>query len=195
MQVCTTSASTTSRLSRAAECTSVAQRRAAVACAVAATGSVSASRIAATSSVNTACTGCGSQLHPAIAGAVISSLASMLNSAATIFTMDVYRRHLRPQASDRRIVAIGRAMTVLFVVIGCLLAPVLADPRFNGVFNFIQEFQGYISPGILAAFLLEPASEDGYCAWNFFDPNVKTHAAHPVRRVMAAPSVARTPVR
>lgn len=93
-------------------------------------------------------------MFAAIAGAVISSLASMLNSAATIFTMDVYRRHLRPDASDRRIVAIGRAMTVLFVVIGCLLAPVLADPRFNGVFNFIQEFQGYISPGILAAFLV-----------------------------------------
>jgi SSS family solute:Na+ symporter len=45
-------------------------------------------------------------------------------------------------------------MTLLFVVIGCLLAPHLGHPRFKGVFNFIQEFQGYISPGIVAAFLV-----------------------------------------
>jgi SSS family solute:Na+ symporter len=45
-------------------------------------------------------------------------------------------------------------MTVLFVVIGCVLAPFLSDPRFKGVFNYIQEFQGYISPGIVAAFLI-----------------------------------------
>jgi SSS family solute:Na+ symporter len=43
---------------------------------------------------------------------------------------------------------------VLFVVIGCLLAPALGHPQFKGVFNFIQEFQGYISPGIVAAFVI-----------------------------------------
>ncbi len=93
-------------------------------------------------------------MFAAIAGAVISSLASMLNSAATIFTMDLYRRYLRPGASQRSLVTLGRAATLLFVVIGCLLAPALANPHFKGVFNFIQEFQGFVSPGIVAAFLV-----------------------------------------
>jgi len=93
-------------------------------------------------------------MFAAIAGAVISSLASMLNSASTIFTMDLYRRHLRPDATQRRLVTLGRITTLLFVIIGCLLAPALGHPRFKGVFNFIQEFQGYISPGIVAAFLV-----------------------------------------
>jgi SSS family solute:Na+ symporter len=92
-------------------------------------------------------------IFAAIAGAVISSLASMLNSASTIFTMDLYKRHLKKDASQRSLVFIGRAATLLFVVIGCMVAPQLADPRFGGVFTFIQQFQGYISPGILAAFL------------------------------------------
>jgi SSS family solute:Na+ symporter len=93
-------------------------------------------------------------MFAAIAGAVISSLASMLNSASTIFTMDLYDEHLVSEASDSHLVVVGRIMTVVFVIIGSILAPYLADPRFKGVFNFIQEFQGYISPGILAAFLI-----------------------------------------
>jgi solute:Na+ symporter, SSS family len=47
----------------------------------------------------------------------------------------------------------GRLTTVIFVVIGCLIAPQLADPRFGGVFKYIQDFQGFISPGILTAFV------------------------------------------
>jgi SSS family solute:Na+ symporter len=93
-------------------------------------------------------------MFAAIAGAVISSLASMLNSASTIFTMDLFKRHLRPGASQPTLVTIGRAMTLAFVCVGCFLAPALAHPRFKGVFNFIQEFQGYISPGIVAAFVV-----------------------------------------
>jgi SSS family solute:Na+ symporter len=92
-------------------------------------------------------------MFAAIAGAVMSSLASMLNSASTIFTMDLYKRLAHPDASHRLLVGIGRAMTVVFVVVGCLIAPYLGDPRFKGVFHYIQEFQGYISPGILAAFV------------------------------------------
>ena len=93
-------------------------------------------------------------MFAAIAGAVISSLASMLNSASTIFTMDLYKRLVAANAPQRRLIVIGRLMTLLFVVVGCLLAPALGHPRFKGVFNFIQEFQGYISPGIVAAFLV-----------------------------------------
>ncbi len=91
-------------------------------------------------------------IFAAISGAVISTLASMLNSVSAILTMDLYKRHLRPDASPRAIVRIGRGATMVFVVIVCLIAPYLGNPRFHGIFNYIQEFQGYISPGILAAF-------------------------------------------
>ncbi|MFH1070399.1 MAG: sodium/solute symporter, partial [Candidatus Glassbacteria bacterium] len=92
-------------------------------------------------------------MFASICGAVMSSLASMLNSASTIFTMDLYRRYWRKDAAQKALLVTGRLTTLLFVVIGCLIAPRLADPRFKGVFNYIQEFQGYISPGILAAFV------------------------------------------
>jgi SSS family solute:Na+ symporter len=48
---------------------------------------------------------------------------------------------------------LGRVMTIVFVLTGCIIAPQLNDPRFGGVFKYIQEFQGYISPGILAVFV------------------------------------------
>ena len=89
----------------------------------------------------------------AIAGAVISSLASMLNSASTIFTLDLYKVYIKKDASQHNLVFTGRLMTLLFVLLGCLIAPYLGDPRFLGIFTYIQEFQGYISPGILAAFV------------------------------------------
>ena len=89
----------------------------------------------------------------AIAGAVISSLASMLNSASTIFTMYLYTRYMKKDATPQRVVLVGRVMTVVFVLLGCFIAPQLGDPRFQGIFTYIQEFQGYISPGILAAFV------------------------------------------
>jgi SSS family solute:Na+ symporter len=90
-------------------------------------------------------------IFAAIAGAIISSLASMLNSASTIFTMDIFKRHLKPDANQKTIVAMGRAMTILFTIVGCLIAPNLG--RFQGIFNFMQDLQGYVSPGILAVFI------------------------------------------
>jgi SSS family solute:Na+ symporter len=86
----------------------------------------------------------------ALAGAVISTLASVLNSAATIFTMDVYARFVRRNAPQSELVRVGRAVTVVALT----LAAVLATSPFlqGGVFTFIQEFQGYVSPGIVAAF-------------------------------------------
>jgi len=92
-------------------------------------------------------------LFAALAGAVISSLASMLNSASTIFTMDLVKRHWKKEASQKFLLTTGRSATLTFVLAGCLLAPQLNDPKFGGVFTYIQEFQGYISPGILAAFV------------------------------------------
>ena len=89
----------------------------------------------------------------AIAGAVISTLSSLLNSVATILTMDIYKRHFKKDASGESLVKIGRWATLLFVLVVCLIAPQLGNPKFKGIFNYIQEFQGFISPGILAAFI------------------------------------------
>jgi len=93
-------------------------------------------------------------LYAAIAGAVTSTLASLLNSASTVFTMDVYRRMFSQNASQAHLVWLGRGLTVGFVVAGCWIAPMLANPEFGGVFQYIQQFQGYIWPGVVAAFLL-----------------------------------------
>jgi SSS family solute:Na+ symporter len=92
-------------------------------------------------------------MFAAIFGAVMSSLDSMLNSASTIFTMDLYKRHFNKDASSKSLISIGRIMTVVFVLVGCFVAPQLGDPKFKGIFHYIQDFQGFISPGILAAFV------------------------------------------
>jgi SSS family solute:Na+ symporter len=92
-------------------------------------------------------------IYAAIAGAVTSTLASLLNSASTIATMDVYRNMVHPAASQTRLVWLGRGLTIVFVLAGCSLAPALDNPRFGGVFQYIQQFQGYIWPGVVGAFL------------------------------------------
>ncbi|MDR2117723.1 MAG: sodium/solute symporter [Planctomycetaceae bacterium] len=95
----------------------------------------------------------------AMLGAVISSLASMLNAASTIFTMDLYKEYLHRKAGDKTLVLVGRFCVLLFTITSCLIAPMLNRPELGGVFNFIQEFQGFISPGILAVFLFGFASK------------------------------------
>ncbi|MGI6401729.1 MAG: sodium:solute symporter family transporter [Thermoguttaceae bacterium] len=95
----------------------------------------------------------------ALLGAIISSVAAMLNAASTIFTMDIYDEYLLPkkvegQKRQAKLVLVGRLAVVAFVLIGCLVAPIWADPKYGGVFKAIQEFQGYISPGIFAAFVV-----------------------------------------
>jgi SSS family solute:Na+ symporter len=67
--------------------------------------------------------------------------------------MDLWKRYIRPDSSEAGLVITGRTTVAIFAVIGCLVAPLLGDPRFGGIFTFIQEFQGFISPGILAVFL------------------------------------------
>ncbi len=86
----------------------------------------------------------------ALCGAVISSLASMLNSASTIATMDLFAKftHTTDQAL---LVKVGRSFVVLFVLLAALVAPKLDN--FESIFKYIQEFQGFISPGILAVFI------------------------------------------
>ena len=89
----------------------------------------------------------------ALLGAVVSSLAAMLNAASTIFTIDIYKRHISPRASQQAIVLLGRVTVVIFAVIAVVLAPQLGNPKMsNSIFTIIQESQGLISPGVLAVF-------------------------------------------
>ena len=90
----------------------------------------------------------------ALLGAVVSSLAAMLNAASTIFTMDVYKKYLSPRASQEKIVRLGRICVAVFAVVAISLAPMLGNPKIsNSIFTIIQEGQGFISPGILAVFV------------------------------------------
>lgn len=90
-------------------------------------------------------------LFAALFGAVMSSLDSMLNSASTILTMDLYKRHINRDANTRRLVRVGRIATAALVILGCLVAPLPA--RFEGVFRYIQLVWGFISPGVVAVFV------------------------------------------
>jgi len=87
----------------------------------------------------------------ALLGAIVSSLAAILNAASTIFTMDVYQRYISPGATQAGLVKAGRIAVGVFAVIGCLMSPNL--DKLGSIFKYIQAFQGYASPGILAVFV------------------------------------------
>ncbi|RKY24303.1 MAG: solute:sodium symporter family transporter [Planctomycetota bacterium] len=91
-------------------------------------------------------------MFAALCGAVMSTFNSGLNSASTIFTIDIYRKYINPAASQHKQVTIGRIATAVIVVVACLWAPVVG--QFKGVFTYIQEIWGFISPGIVAAFII-----------------------------------------
>lgn len=88
----------------------------------------------------------------ALAAAIVSSLASMLNSIATIFTMDIYKEYVGPKASETSLVNVGRISAVVALIIACFIAPLLGG--IDQAFQYIQEYTGLVSPGILAVFLL-----------------------------------------
>ena len=90
-------------------------------------------------------------IFAALLGAVISSVAAMLNAGSTIFTMDIWKRYIKKDASENNLVLTGRIITVLFLLIAFYVS--LSDLLKGGVFAFIQEFQGFISPGILCVFV------------------------------------------
>lgn len=88
----------------------------------------------------------------ALMAAALSSLSSMMNSTATIFTMDIYKPFFGKQASETKLVNVGRLVGFLSVVI----AVIVAQPLLGGeeqIFQFIQKYTGYVSPGIVVLFL------------------------------------------
>ncbi|MDY6322959.1 MAG: sodium/sugar symporter [Succinivibrio sp.] len=96
-------------------------------------------------------TGFKGLVFAALAAAIVSSLASMLNSTATIFTMDIYRAYIDPRASELKLVNVGRLTAVVALVIAVFVAPMLGV--LDQAFQYIQEYTGLVSPGILAVFL------------------------------------------
>lgn len=87
----------------------------------------------------------------ALAAAIVSSLASMLNSTSTIFTMDIYKPYLNRNASEKNMVTTGRISAAVALLIAVVIAPQLRN--LGQVFQYIQEYTGVVSPGILAVFL------------------------------------------
>ena len=88
----------------------------------------------------------------ALVAAIISSLASMMNSASTIFTMDLYRNYVDEDVSEGSLVRIGRTVALVCIVVATLVAPQLAT--LDQVFQYIQEYTGFVSPGVLAIFMM-----------------------------------------
>jgi solute:Na+ symporter, SSS family len=99
----------------------------------------------------------------ALIAAIASSLSSMTNSTATIFTMDIYKVHVNKAASERTLVFTGRIVSAIALLIAILIAPMLEN--FGQAFQFIQEFTGFVSPGVVAIFLVgmywKKATADG----------------------------------
>ena len=88
----------------------------------------------------------------ALAAAIVSSLASMLNSTATIFTMDIYKQLINRNASESKTVNVGRLSAFIALIIATIMAPLLGG--IDQAFQFIQEYTGIVSPGILSVFVL-----------------------------------------
>jgi SSS family solute:Na+ symporter len=89
----------------------------------------------------------------ALIAAIVSSLASMMNSISTIFTMDIYRDYIAKERTEGHYVLVGRLTALTAMVI----ALILAKPFLGGMesaFQTIQEYTGFIAPGVVAVFLL-----------------------------------------
>lgn len=89
----------------------------------------------------------------ALTAAVVASLAGKANSIATIFTLDIYKKVLNVTASEKKLVSVGKIAVVVAMVMGVLIAPHLGIDK-KGGFQYIQEYTGFVSPGIFAMFIL-----------------------------------------
>jgi solute:Na+ symporter, SSS family len=89
----------------------------------------------------------------ALIAAIVSSLASMMNSISTIFTMDFYRHLGQGEKSEHHLVFVGRTVSFTALVIAMLVAKPLLG-QFDQAFQYIQEFTGFFTPGVVALFLL-----------------------------------------
>ena len=89
----------------------------------------------------------------ALTAAVVASLAGKANSIATIFTLDIYKKKINPEATDKKLVVVGKITVVVAMILGVVISPFLGIDK-KGGFQFIQEYTGFVSPGIFAMFIL-----------------------------------------
>ncbi|SKB65405.1 solute:Na+ symporter, SSS family [Sphingobacterium nematocida] len=89
----------------------------------------------------------------ALTAAVVASLAGKANSIATIFTLDIYKNLFHKEASEKKLVNIGKITIVVSMLLAVIIAPHLGIDK-KGGFQYIQEYTGFVSPGIFAMFLL-----------------------------------------
>ncbi|HAL81595.1 MAG TPA: sodium transporter [Mucilaginibacter sp.] len=89
----------------------------------------------------------------ALTAAVVASLAGKANSIATIFTLDIYKKRIKPDMTDKQMVVVGKITVVVAMVLGIAISPFLGIDK-KGGFQYIQEYTGFVSPGIFAMFIL-----------------------------------------
>ncbi len=89
----------------------------------------------------------------ALTAAIVASLAGKANSIATIFTLDIYKEKINTQASEQKLVSMGKWTVVVAMLIAVMVAPFLGIDK-KGGFQYIQEYTGFVSPGIFAMFIL-----------------------------------------
>jgi SSS family solute:Na+ symporter len=88
----------------------------------------------------------------ALTAAVVASLAGKANSISTIFSLDIYKKFFNPDASEKKLVRVGRWAVIISMLIAAIVTPALRS--LDQAYQFIQEYVGFISPGVLAIFLL-----------------------------------------
>src|SRR5215218_876034 len=89
----------------------------------------------------------------ALTAAIVASLAGKANSISTIFTLDIYKKKLNPEASENKMVSVGKITVIVAMILAVLIAPLLGIDK-KGGFQYIQEYTGFVSPGIFAMFIL-----------------------------------------
>jgi len=89
----------------------------------------------------------------ALTAAVVASLAGKVNSISTIFTLDIFKKKINVDASEKKMVQVGKITVVIAMLLAVLIAPFLGIDK-KGGFEFIQEYTGFVSPGIFAMFIL-----------------------------------------
>src|SRR5690606_2064362 len=88
----------------------------------------------------------------ALTAAIVASLAGKANSISTIFSLDIYKRYFHKEATEKQLVRVGRYTVIVAMLIASLVAPALRS--LDQAYQFIQEYVGFIAPGVLAIFLL-----------------------------------------
>jgi solute:Na+ symporter, SSS family len=88
----------------------------------------------------------------ALTAAIVSSLAGKANSISTIFSLDIYKKYFNKTASETKLVSTGRITVIVAMILASLVAPALKN--LDQAYQFIQEYVGFISPGVLSIFLL-----------------------------------------